>query len=311
MTTIKAVIVDAHHHLILSDVDAPQAQNHEALVRVKAISLNRGELRRAASAQAGHRPGLDFAGEVEKAATGGGPKAGARVVGMLNTAAWAEVIPAPVSALAVLPDAVSFDQAATLPIAGLTALIAVEKRGGLLARKVLVTGASGGVGDFAVQLAHQSGAWVVAQVRNPAHVEAARAAGADEVAVGPDAQCAASFGPYDLIVEGVGGDTLSSAIGLIGPDGMLVSYSQTAGADVHFNGAKFYGTGSATIYGLIVFHENEQMPAGQRLSRLAALVERGMLRTPINVVADWAEIDAVAQQLIDRKFTGKAVLHVG
>ncbi len=252
-------------------------------------------------------------GVVEQAAANEtGPNVGDRVVGVrVDTGAWAEVIAAPTRALAVLPASVTFEQAATLPIAGLTALVAIDRRGSLLGRKVLVTGASGGVGHFAVQLAHRAGAQVVAQVRNPAHVDEARADGADEVVVAMDTKGATAYGRYDLIIEGVGGATLSSAIGLLAPDGLLVNYAQTAGTEATFNCAKFYATGGARIYGLIIFHELEREPASLGLSRLLALIREGTLKPPISVEADWTEIDSVAKGLIDRKFTGKAVLRVG
>ena len=97
-------------------------------MRVAAISLNRGEVRRAMSAEAGWRPGWDLAGTVERAARdGSGPPSGSRVVGFLASGAWAEAAAVPTRALAVLPDAVTFVQAATLPVAGLTALYALEQ----------------------------------------------------------------------------------------------------------------------------------------------------------------------------------------
>src|SRR5207247_11345890 len=82
-----------------------------------------------------------------------GPRVGARVVGLLPEGAWAERVAVPTHALAALPDKVTFAQAATLPVAGLTALYALAKRGPLLGRRVLVTGATGGGGYFADQLA--------------------------------------------------------------------------------------------------------------------------------------------------------------
>src|SRR4030095_12295790 len=97
-----------------------------------------------------------------------GPRAGARVVGFLPEGAWAERVAVPTHALAELPEKVTVSQAATLPVAGLTALHALARGGLLLGRRVLVTGATGGVGDFAVQLARLARAPVAARARRAA-----------------------------------------------------------------------------------------------------------------------------------------------
>ena len=150
-------------------------------MRVAAVSLNRGEVRRAEASEPGFRPGWDLAGTVERAAgDGSGPQEGARVVGFLPSGAWAELAPVPTNALAELPEGVSFAEAATLPVAGLTALYALEEGGQLLGRSVLVTGASGGAGLFALQLARMSGAHVVALVRRQEHEDLVREAGAHD-----------------------------------------------------------------------------------------------------------------------------------
>ncbi len=133
MAPIRAVVVDpeAPERLALREVEPPTPSRGEALVRVAAISLNRGEVRRVAAAAAGWRPGWDTAGTVEHAANdGSGPREGARVVGLLPEAAWAEVVAVPTDNLAVLPDGVSFAQAAALPVAGLTALYVLDRGGG-------------------------------------------------------------------------------------------------------------------------------------------------------------------------------------
>ncbi len=83
MSAIRAVVVDLSvpERLVIRDVDFPSTSSSEALVRVKAISLNRGEVRTASSAEAGWRPGRDLAGVVEQEASDGyGPRAGSRVV---------------------------------------------------------------------------------------------------------------------------------------------------------------------------------------------------------------------------------------
>jgi NADPH:quinone reductase len=158
---MRAVLVDkgAPANLSLDEVEEPTPAPSEALVRVSAISLNRGEVRRAQTAEAGFNPGWDLAGTVARsAADGTGPRAGARVVGLLPSGAWAELVAVPTNSLAELPESVSLELAATLPVAGLTALYALEKGGGLIGRSVLVTGASGGAGNFGIQLARLSGA---------------------------------------------------------------------------------------------------------------------------------------------------------
>src|SRR5262245_47596973 len=130
MGTMRALVVDATApgRLALGEVEAPRPAPSEALVRVAAISLNRGDVREVASEADGYRPGWDFAGTVEAAAAdGSGPRAGTRVVGMLESGAWAELVAAPTSSIAALPEAVSFAQAATLPVAGLTALYGLER----------------------------------------------------------------------------------------------------------------------------------------------------------------------------------------
>ena len=106
--------------------------------------------------------------------------------GLLNEGAWAERVVVPTHALAELPDKVTFSQAATFPVAGLTALYALAKGGPLLGRRVLVTGATGGVGDFAVQLARLAGAHVTASARRADQVAGLRQLGAHEVTVGDD-----------------------------------------------------------------------------------------------------------------------------
>ena len=321
----RAVVVDPEvaGRLTLREVDDPEPSPQQAIVRVAAISLNRGEVNAAMNRPAGSRPGWDLAGMIERAAAAGsGPAVGTRVVGFVPTGnyarhhtvpvgGWAERVPVGTNALAVLPDAVSFAQAATLPVAGMTALIAVERGGALLGRKVLIGGASGGAGNFAVQLARLGGADVTAIVRQEAHADEVRGAGAHRIVVTDDGQAAAEHGPYDLIVDSVGGALLGNLLGQIAKDGTVATFGSSAGAEVTFDLRPFFLGGGASLYGLILFHEVQRHPADVALARLVGLVAEGSLKPQIGVEAPWEEIANVARGLLDRSFTGKAVLHIG
>jgi NADPH2:quinone reductase len=309
---VKAVVVDrsAPGGLKLAEVPEPRPLPSEALVRVAAISLNLGEVRRSRSLADGWRPGWDFAGTVEAAAQdGSGPPAGSRVVGMLGEGAWAERLAVPTRSLAVLPAGVTFERAATLPIAGLTALYALEKRGSLLGRRVLVTGASGGVGIFATQLARLAGARVAGLVHRPEKRDAV-APYADDVFVhdGSGAGAARAGGPYDLILESVGGDVFASALELLAADGTLVTFGTSEERTSTIDVASFYAAGGLSIYGFIIFHELQRQPAGPGLARLAALLGAGKLDVRIDDVLPIDRIGDAAERLWSRGVTGKLVV---
>src|SRR5215212_8877683 len=223
MNGIQAVVVDpdARDRLALARVEEPSPMPSEVLVRVAVTSLNRGEVRRAEASEAGFRPGWDLAGTVERAAAdGSGPQAGSRVVGFLPSGAWAELVAVPTDAVAELPEGVSFEEASTLPVAGLTALYALEEGGNLLGRSVLVTGASGGAGQFGLQLARAAGARVVGLMRREEHA----------VVVDESGAAAGEQGPYHLIMESVGGEVLGNALSMLAPGGTCVTFGTSASA---------------------------------------------------------------------------------
>ncbi|MCI0549170.1 MAG: zinc-binding dehydrogenase [Candidatus Rokubacteria bacterium] len=308
MGTNRAVVVDpeAPGRLVIRPVPEPAADRGEAIVRVRAISLNRGEVRRSGMAAAGWRPGWDLAGEVERAAAdGSGPRAGARVVGFLPEGAWAERVAVPTHALAELPDKVTFSQAATFPVAGLTALHALARGGLILGRRVLVTGATGGVGDFAVQLARLAGAHVTASARRADQAPALRQLGAHEVTVGEEIPPSPK---YDLVIESVGGRTLATALAALERGGTCVTLGVSASAEVTFDARAFFATGRTTLHGFYLFTELGIEPAAVGLRRLADLVAAGQLSPHVSLERPWSEIAQVAQDLMARRFPGKAVL---
>ena len=129
--------------------------------------------------------------------------------------------------------------------------------------------------------------------------------------MGEDGTGAAAAGPYDLIAESVGGEALGQALAMLAPGGTCVTFGPTAGAQVTFDVSRFYPVGGASLYGFILFYETRAKPAGGGLARLLAMVADGRLRPPIAVEASWAEIADYARQLTERRFAGKAVLHLG
>jgi len=311
--SMQAIVIDpqAPQRLALRTVEPPKPQASEALVRVKAISLNRGEVVYLVQGQEGSRLGWDLSGVVEQAAAdGSGPARGARVVGILSSAAWGELVAVPTSALAELPPSISFAQAATLPVAGLTALYAVEHGGGLIARSVLVTGASGGVGMFACQLASLAGAQVVGQIRQSQATSLVQEAGADRVVVDENVAAAKEFGPYHLIIDQVGGSSLTEAMTQLAPGGKCVLIGGITGTEVLLDKARLRHAPGISLDLFYLFFEFRHTSAASGLERLVKLVDQGKLTPHIGIEADWREISNIAQALIERRFPGKAVLHV-
>ncbi len=292
----------------LTDVARPLPKPSEALVRVRAVSVNAGEIRRLRTAAAGQPFGWDFAGTVEVAAAdGSGPPAGTRVVGFVPAGAWAQFVASPVGQLGTLPADLSFADAATLPIAGLTALRTLRLGGELRGKNVLIVPGTGGVGLFGVQLAHAAGAQVSAVVRNAEHTELLRRLGASNVIVGSTAD-AGGDATYDLILESLGGDSLGAALSMLAPDGAVVNFGQTIAGRTTFASNEFYSTGGATLHGFIIFHDAEKTPVGADLETLAGRVAAGTLATSIDATLPFDELIAAISARSERKLTGKIVV---
>ncbi len=311
--SMQAVVVDPGHpeRLTIQEVAEPTPRHSEVLVRVSSFSLNLGEVRNSMQSEAGIRPGWDLAGTIVQAASDeSGPPVGTRVVGFSPAGSWAELIALPSDSLTPIPDNVSFAQAACLPVAGLTALHAVERGSGLIARKVLVTGASGGVGLFACQLAKLAGARVIGLIRNATYLPIVQESGAEQVIISEDAIEARTSGPYRLIIESVGGRVLSRSLEMLSADGVCVAFGATAGSEVTFDLWSLAGAGRANLYGLVLFNELAREPAAVGLERLVYLVATQQLRPHIAIEESWHDIGTVARQLLDRRFAGKAVLHI-
>jgi NADPH:quinone reductase-like Zn-dependent oxidoreductase len=309
---VQALVADsAAPFARLSEVAEPVVRSDQALVAVHAVSLNRGELRRLEGLAPGTVTGWDLAGVVQAAAAdGSGPPAGARVVGLVDpnevgagTGAWAQRAAVPAENLAVLPDAVSFEAAAALPVAALTALRALHVGGFVLGCRVLVTGASGGVGRFAIQLARLGGAHVTAIARR---TEGLAQLGAEVVAD----ELAADGPEFDVVLDALGGAVLGVALQRVAPRGTVVSFASTIPDPVSYPARSLFARASgARLYGLYLFDElAHTRTTADDLARLAQLLADGRLDPQIDLVAPWTEATHAITALLERRVAGKAVL---
>jgi NADPH2:quinone reductase len=293
---------DQPSSLALADVDEPVAGPSEAVVDVRAFALNFGELHWIdRMRKPGEVPGWDAAGVVaEAAADGSGPAVGSRVVSFNGQGGWAQRRVVATEDLAVLPDSVDFGTAAALPVAGVTALQAIRALGPVVGRRVLVTGASGGVGRFAVQLAARAGAEVVAAVGSPARGSGLVELGAAEVVVGLSDVREPFFG----VLDNVGGSLLAEAFSLVGEGGSLQSIGMASGepSTIDFEAERQGGAGRRLVPFTV------RTPFAADLAYLVKLVAAGVLDPQIGLRTSWTDVADAAAALLDRKVAGKAVL---
>ncbi len=275
----------------------------DVVVDVRAYAVNRGELSLLQQRTEGWQPGQDVAGIIAASASdGSGPPVGSRVVGIADGGGWAQRVAVPSYRVGVIPDNVSFADAAALPVAGLTALRGLRAGGAILGRRVLITGASGGVGSFGVQLAALGGAHVTGLVSGEHRVEAVRALGAHQVLTKLDDKT----GPFHMVLDGVGGPALLDAAHHLAPGGVIVTYGMASGqkAEIAFSdlrGGQLIGFG---------VYRTDVTTFGEDLAFLAGLVGSGKLKDYVGTTRDWRDTVQAVDTLRQHATTGKVVLIV-
>jgi NADPH:quinone reductase-like Zn-dependent oxidoreductase len=302
--SVRALVVDpsAPAAVRLGEVPEPEAGPGQVLVDVSHASLNYGDLNDARSGRVpqGAVLGSDAAGVVVRAAADGtGPAVGTRVVA-LTSGAFAERVAVAVAELAEVPKELDLAQAVGLPVAGVAALRSLRAAGLGPDKRVLITGASGGVGRFAVQLAARAGAHVIASVGSAARGAGLGEAGADEVIVGLEGL----EQPVDVVIDGVGGPQMVAAWNLLAPGGSLQSVGWTSGEPAVF--PPYATVGPAKSLSSFVIDS----PAGADLATLAELAAEGALTVDIGWQGSWERFAEAAEALKGRRVSGKAVLEV-
>ena len=291
----------------LIEVPEPAPAPSEAVVEVRAVAINRGELRLLEIRPQGWRPGQDVAGVViDAAGDGSGPTEGTRVVAWPEQQGWAQRVAVPTSHLAELAPDVSFSGAATLPVAGVTALRTLRLGGDLAAKRVLITGAAGGVGRFAVELAARAGADVVGVAADESRGDGLRGLGASGVVHQMDD----APGRFDLILESAGGPSLEAAVRLVAPRGVIVVFGNSSNSQATLSFGDFRERAGARIVAFFVYESGEPPSFGEDLQLLADLVAADELHPQIGLEASWTETESVFDALAQRQVNGKAVLLV-
>ena len=288
--------------LRLDEVPDPRPRPHEALVEVAAVSFNYGELAyRSPDIPPGHVSGWDTAGVVvQSAADGSGPPEGTRVVSFGWSGGWAQLRAVDPAETAVVPDGVDLGSVSALPVAGVTALQAVRQLGAVLGRRVLITGASGGVGRYAVQLATLAGAHVIASVGAPGRAEGLVA---DEVVVGTDGLSHLSE-PVHGVLDNVGGQHLALAFERLDDDGVVQAIGKASGQPTRID---FELARTRSARGRVQ-NFNLRTPVGPDLACLIGLVAQGRLDPQIGWRGPWERAPEAAEALLSRRVRGKAVL---
>lgn len=300
---MKSFVPEGEGRIQLADVDEVSPAAGEAVIAVEAFSVNRGETFLLDDPPAGWRPGKDIAGRVVQAAADGtGPRAGARVAGHPPSRGWAERVAVPSGDLAELPAGVSASTAAALPLAGLTAVRLIRAAGPLIGRRLLITGASGGVGHYVTELAVASGAEVTAVSASPERGAKLAALGATVV---PEA--AAAPGRYEVVMESVGGPSLAAARRKARTTGIVLWFGQASQTPATIDFFDWIDDTAGARITTFHYQRGDFADAGD-LATLVRLTADGRLHPEIGALLPWDRTPEVIDAIRQRRLRGNAVL---
>ncbi len=230
-------------------------------------------------------------------------------LGSARDGVWAQAAVIPAAAVIELPDGVEARAASAMGIAGLTAWNVVRDLAQLRAEdRVLVLGASGGVGSLIVSLAHAAGATVWGQTGSEAKAALITEQGADRVLVcGPEGlrEAVAELKPT-VAFDPLGGEYMAPVVEAIEPRGRIVSFGTSAGPEVRFNLQTLYRKMAS-----LVGYGGMQLRREERRAGLEAALEAlrgGTLRVPIDDVLPLERVGEAFERLVARQVKGKLVL---
>lgn len=319
------VLVNPGKLELRTDVPTPEPGYAQVRVRVRATAVNRADLLQRAGAYPAPPDapadilGLEYAGEVDALGPGVRELAiGQRVFGLVGGGSYAEYVVVPERALAQMPDGLSFEHAAAIPEAFLTAYDAMVSQGGLCAGEwALVHAAGSGVGTAGVQIAKAIGARVVATVRSKSKVEQVRALGADCVlhvqdALFADAVVKATGGGANVVLELVGGAYVPEDVRALAVRGRIVVVGLVGGRSAELDLGLVLRK-RAHLLGTVLRSRplEEKIAVHQILQQqLVPLFAEQKLKPVIDQILDLADADQAHLRMKSNAGTGKIVLRV-
>lgn len=308
MQIIQAIRVHQYggpEQLKLEQIPRPEPQAGEVLVRVHAAGVNpvdwklrQGLLKDFVPMQFPYIPGADLAGVVEEVSPGVTAfQQGQAVFGQSAKGTYAEYTTASVETLAPKPKTLNFDEAAAIPVGAATAWQALFDHGGLQAgQRILIQGAAGGVGSFAVQFARWKGAHVISTT-STANVDFVRSLGAETVVDYTSTPVERVIRDVDLVLDTVGGETLEGSLQALKRGGTLVTIagqpSQEKAQEIGIRVASF----SARV-------------SSELLRTIAQLIDEGQVKVAVETTFPLRDARRAHELSQTRHGRGRIVLHI-